>query len=503
MNIIAKKGNILEEKADLAVFGVFSGAQTFPGALGAADKKLGGLIAVAASEERFGGKLGDQLVLHTHAKLPAGRIMLVGVGDKKTFNAEAVRRAFAAAARYAEKIEAKNVICQFPLTAGGAAETAQAMTEGALLNDYKFLSFKPQEAKRLLKRIPATVAILDQKPLTVRLFEKGIAMGEIYARAAIYARDLVNEPASGMTPSHLRDHASAIAANEKSVQLKVLDAAACEKLGMGAFLAVAKGSEEAPYFLHIVYRPNRSDRTGKKVALIGKAVTFDSGGLSLKPSEHMETMKCDMAGAAAVLGVFSVLGELAPDSEVHGLIAACENMPSGKAMRPGDIVTAMNGKSIEIFNTDAEGRLTLADALSYADKKIKPDLTVDIATLTGACMVALGTDIAAIMTDNEKLFSRLNSAASVAGEPLWRLPLPPDYAPLVVGDHADLRNTGRGRYGGAITAGLFLKEFAGAAPWAHLDIAGPAFAERDVNPYINKGGTGYGVRTILNFLKEM
>jgi leucyl aminopeptidase len=501
MNIIAKKGNIFEEKADLAIFGVFSGTQTFSGALAAFDKRLGGLITSVVAEEQFGGKLGDQLVLHTHGKLPASRILLVGLGDKKTFNAEAVRRAAGAASRYVEKLEAENAACYFPNAGLGFAETAQAAAEGALLADYKYLAFKPQEAKRLNKRKPATIAIMAEDAPALRLIEKGIALGEVYARATIYARDLVNEPACRLAPSHLRDHAAAIAANEKNVQLKVLDATACEKLGMGAFLAVAKGSEEAPYFLHLVYKPHKTDKPHKKIVLVGKAVTFDSGGLSLKPSEHMETMKCDMAGAAAVLGIFSVLGELELEVEVHGLIAACENMPSGKAMRPGDIVTAMNGKSIEILNTDAEGRLTLADALSYADKKIKPDQTVDLATLTGACMVALGTDIAAVMTVNEKLYESLRSAAESAGEPLWRLPLPSDYAPLVAGDHADLRNTSRARYGGAITAGLFLKEFAGEAPWAHLDIAGPAFAERDVLPYMMKGGTGYGVRTMLNWLK--
>jgi leucyl aminopeptidase len=502
MNIIAKKGNIIEECADLAVFGVFSGTQNFSGALAAADKMLGGLINDAVAEERFGGKLGDQLVLHAHGKLAANRIMLVGLGEKRSFNAEAARRAAATAARYAEKIEAVNVACQFPWTGNGAAETAQAMTEGALLSDYKYLAFKPQETKRLNKLKPTTIAIVASDALAFHAVEKGIALGEVYARATIYARDLVNEPAGRMTPTHLRDHAAAIAAHNKSVQLKVLDAAACAKLGMNAFLAVAKGSEEAPYFLHLTYRPDRTDKAYKKVALVGKAVTFDSGGLSLKPAEHMETMKCDMAGAAAVLGIFSVLGELEFNVEVHGLIAACENMPSGKAMRPGDIVTAMNGKSIEILNTDAEGRLTLADALSYAEKKIGPDQTVDLATLTGACMVALGTDIAAVMTTNEKLHERLHSSAEAAGEPLWRLPLPNDYAPLVAGDHADLRNTSRARYGGAITAGLFLKEFAGEAPWAHVDIAGPAFAERDVHSYMMKGGTGYGVRTMLNWLKN-
>jgi len=503
MNIIAIKEDIFEEEADLAVFGVFSGTQIFSGALKSADKKLNGLLTVMSAEEKFGGKLGDQLVLHTHGKLPANRVMLVGLGDKKTFGAEAIRRAAGSTVRYADKIEALKIVCLFPNTGIDPAEAAQAMTEGALLADYKYLTFKPKEAKRLNKRKPMTLAIVASDASAVRSFEKGIAMGAIFARATVYARDLVNEPASRMTPTHLKEHAERLAANDKNIKLKVLDRAACEKLGMGAFMAVAKGSDEPPYFLHMVYRSNRTNKTYKKITLIGKAVTFDSGGLSLKPAEYMDTMKCDMAGAAAVLGIFSVLSDISPGVEVHGLIAACENMPSGKAMRPGDIVTSMNGKSIEILNTDAEGRLTLADALAYTDKKIKPDSIIDIATLTGACMVALGTDVAGLMSNDEKIASRIEAAASSAGEPIWRLPLPEDYAPLVIGDHADLRNTSRAKYGGAITAGLFLKEFAGETPWAHLDIAGPAFVERDALSYMNKGGTGFGVRTMLNWLKNI
>ena len=486
----------MEEKADLLVFGVFSGAQSYSGALRAADKALGGLLTDAAAEERFGGKIGDRLALHTHGKLPANRILLVGLGDKKIFNAEAVRRAAGDIIRYADKIEAALIAC-------GSFGDGQAMTEGALLADYKYLTFKPKEAARLNKRKPLTLTIVDSDAAAVRAIEKGIGIGEVCARATVYARDLVNEPASRMTPTHLKEHAERIAANDKNIKLKVLDAAACAKLGMGAFLAVAKGSDEPPFFLHLTYRPDRTNKTDRKIAIVGKGVTFDSGGLSLKPSEHMETMKCDMGGAAAVLGIFSVLSDIAPGVEVHGIIAACENMPSGRAMRPGDIVTSMNGKSIEILNTDAEGRLTLADALSYANAKIKPDVIVDLATLTGACMVALGTDIAGVMANNEKICDQILLSAKDAGEPVWRLPLPADYAPLVAGDHADMRNTSRAKYGGAITAGLFLKEFAETTPWAHLDIAGPAFAERDVLTYINKGGTGFGVRTMLNWLKNI
>ncbi len=501
MNIIVTKGDILKEKAELAVFGVFSGTQTFSGELKAADKALGGLLTVMTAEEQFGGKLGDQLVLHTHGKLPFNRILLVGLGDKKTFNLEALRRAAGAMVRYAGKIEATSVVCIFANAGLDPAEAAQAVTEGALLADYKYLTFKPKEAARLNKRKPMTLTLVAPEAVSVRSIEKGIALGEVYARATVYARDLVNEPARGMTPTHLKEHAERIATNDKNIKLKVLDAAACAKLGMDAFLAVAKGSDEPPYFLHLTYKPDRANKTYRKIAIVGKGLTYDSGGLSLKPTREMVTMKCDMAGAASVLGVFSVLSDIGADAEIHGLIAACENMPSGKAVRPGDIVTAMNGKSIEILNTDAEGRLTLADALAYTTTKIKPDTIVDLATLTGSCMYALGSDIAAILSDNKKLADYIKEAAARSGEEVCELPLYAGYAPFIIGDHADLRNVASIRYGDTLMAGLFLKEFTDDIPWAHLDICGPAFAERDVNPYTNKGGTGFGVRTMLNWLK--
>jgi leucyl aminopeptidase len=503
MNIIFKKGKLLNEKADLLVFGAFSGTQTYAGNAKLADKALDGLLTAVTVEEEFGGKVGDILIAHTHGKIAANRVLVVGLGEKKSFNAEVARRAAAVVMRQADKTGATQIVCE--LMGGGVppARLAQAMTEGALLADYVYLAYKPAEARRLLKRGVVTFAIVEEDAATLKAIGRGVALGEVMSRATVYSRDLVNEPAGNMTPRHLREHAEAIVKNNKNIKLKVLDAAACAKLGMNAYLAVAKGSDEPPCFLHLTYAPtidgtNATPR--KKICLIGKGVTFDSGGLSLKPSEGMETMKCDMAGAATVLGIFSVIADLEPNAEVHGVIAACENMPSGKAMRPGDIVTAMNGKSVEILNTDAEGRLALADSLVYAEKKIKPDAIVDLATLTGACMIGLGPDIAGLMSNDEKMANRLEVAAQESGELIWRLPLLSDYNPFMAGDHSDFRNISRIRYGGAITAGLFLKNFVEETPWVHLDIAGPAFAERDINGYARKGATGFGVRTILNWL---
>jgi len=503
MNITVVRGEPIESSADAIVLGAFAGTQTLTGLARKADAALGGLLQELVTEERFGGKEGDRLIVHTHGKIAARRIVLVGLGDRKTFSAESLRRALGVAVKTFAQGGVQTAT--LPLLGVGiqgvdASASAQASTEGALLAEYAYLAFKPAEAKRRKKEGIRELRIVENDASLVRAGERGVARGVMFARGVMYARDLVNEPASRMTPSHLRDHAQSIARSGEGVRLKVLGRAECERMGMGAYLSVARGSEEEPYFLHLIFRPSGGVRTLRRVAIVGKGITFDSGGLSLKPSEHMETMKCDMAGAAAVLGVFSVIADLAPRCEVHGIIAATENMPGARASKPGDMVTAMNGKSIEILNTDAEGRLALADCLSYAQKRVKPDVLVDLATLTGACTVALGPDIAGLMSNDERLATRIRSAAEAAGEPVWPLPLPREYEPYVHGDHTDLRNTSRVRGAGAITAGLFLKQFAGDTPWAHLDIAGPAFAERESLPYVPKGGTGSGVRTMLNFL---
>jgi leucyl aminopeptidase len=287
-------------------------------------------------------------------------------------------------------------------------------------------------------------------------------------------------------------------AREQRLGVEVLDRAECRKLGMGAFLGVAAGSEQAPKFIHLTYTP--TGRRRKRVAVIGKGITFDSGGLDLKPADGMLRMKNDMSGAAAVLGIMRALPRLKPPVEVHGLIAATENMPSGSAVRPGDVLRAMNGTTIEIGNTDAEGRLTLADAMSYAVARVEPDEMIDMATLTGACVVALGPLCSGLFANDQALADRLLAAAETAGERLWQLPLIDEYRDGLKSDVADINNVGP-RGGGAITAGLFLKEFAGKTPWVHLDIAGPAFTEKDL-PLAPKGATGFAVRTVLTYLGD-
>lgn len=315
------------------------------------------------------------------------------------------------------------------------------------------------------------------------------------------ARDLVNQPAAEVRPITLVDKAREITRQFDDVSITVFDKAQAKRKGFTAFLAVARGSKEEPYVIHLKYKPKGLSVSAKKVFIVGKGITFDSGGLSLKPAKYMEAMKNDMAGAATVLGLFSVLSEIGPGVEVHGVIAACENMPSGEAYRPGDILQAKNGKTIEVLNTDAEGRITLADALSYAVEQ-EPDAIVDVATLTGACVVALGETHAGLWSNDDKLCRQLLKAARKTGEGLVKLPMPQEYRQMIDSRVADVRNMSLSEGGGAITAALFLREFVGNVPWAHIDIAGAGYAEREWLPYFGIGATGYGVRTLAEFLQK-
>ena len=372
---------------------------------------------------------------------------------------------------------------------------ARAMAEGALLANYSFVTYKTKPATKSL----VSLEIITRTAREANSATSGAELGSQMANAAIYARDLVNTPGQDMRPEHLVAAAKEIAKGKSSIKVKVYDQAQLEKMGAGCILGVAKGSIHPPFLVHMTYKPEGKSK--KKVALVGKAVTFDSGGLSLKPAKYMENMKVDMGGSAAVLGAFSVIDQIAPKAEVHGIFAPCENMPSGSAMRPGDVVKAMNKKTVEVLNTDAEGRLALADSLTYALKQ-KPDYIIDLATLTGACVVALGEEITGLMGNNDLLVEKVKEAAEGAGEKVWPLPLEKNYKKLLKSNVADMNNIG-GSYGGAMTAGLFLAEFVDKTPWVHMDIAGPAYAERSINAYTKKGATGHAARTLLEFLRNI
>ncbi|KKS41407.1 MAG: putative cytosol aminopeptidase [Candidatus Gottesmanbacteria bacterium GW2011_GWB1_43_11] len=459
------------------------------------DKSYSGNLKKDLELDKFEAKLGKLIAYPTFGQLPAKSVVLVGVGESEKLDPAKLRQAAGHLARYLKNSHKQTVALDLslPLLAKIAPEQeAQVVVEGLALGAYKFNKYKSEDKTKPRAEIEVWLLV---NPARIQHAVNGVKVAELMVGATCFARDLVNESPTVTTPTYLANVARNLGKHGE-ITVEVLDASEAKKLGMNAYLAVARGSAEAPKFIKLTYKGGK-----KKVVLAGKAITFDTGGLSLKDAKNMETMKMDMAGAAAVLGVFKVLPSLKPKVTVIGLIAATENMPGSKASKPGDVVIALNGKSIEILNTDAEGRLTLADVLAYGVLE-KPDLMIDLATLTGACMVALGEDIAGLFTNNEELKKQLLTASWETGEKIWDLPLEKDYRELIKSDIADLRNIAKNRYGGAITAALFLEEFVGLVPWAHLDIAGPAFAEKD-GPLTPKGATGFGVMTLLALLQKL
>jgi leucyl aminopeptidase len=462
--------------------------------LASLDGRAGGLVKGVLEAEKFAGKAGTVTHIHAGDRLTSPRLVIVGLGARRELSPETIRRAAGSGIRRARDLGARTVAIEVLGDRLPPRRRAHAVTEGLILGTYAFERYKREASERFVDE----ALVVPSEPRSARDVGEGVRTGETFARATWFARDLVNAPANEVHPTHLAEEAERMAQAPR-LSAKILDRAECAELGMGAFLGVAAGSEQPPKFIHLTYQP--SGRPIRRVAVIGKGITFDAGGLDLKSAEGMLRMKNDMSGAAAVLGIMRALPALRPKVEVHGLIAATENMPSGTAFRPGDVLRAMNGTTIEIGNTDAEGRLTLADVLCYAVQTIKPDEMIDMATLTGACVVALGPLCAGLMANRQGLANRLLSAAEAAGERVWQLPLLDEYREHLKSDVADLNNVGP-RGGGAITAGLFLTEFAAGVPWAHLDIAGPAFVEKD-GPLTAKGGTGVGVRTILTYLGDM
>lgn len=494
--------DILSIPCDLLVVSLFQGVTKSGDATDTVDKALDGALSQLILQDVFEGALGQSLVFPTFGRLKARKVAVLGLGDKKAFDADTVRKIGGHIIKLADHAKAKRVVTILHGAGirGLDPETsAEALTEGLRLSAYRFHTYHGTERKKDPKlHDVASIQICEMSASACNRARKGIATAEILARATCMARDLVNTPSSHMTPQRLAEEAQKLVGNDVSV--KILDAKEMARRNMHAALAVGRGSEHAPVGVHLTYRPRAAKKT---VAIVGKAVTFDSGGLSLKPADAMMTMKIDMAGAAAVLGLFQALKEFRPSVAVHGIFLAVENMPSGTAYRPGDIVTAMNGTTIEILNTDAEGRVTLADALSYA-AELKPDTIIDLATLTGACVVALGEEVAGLFSNNSKLAQKLLFAAHDVGEPLWELPLYAPYAELVKSKIADLKNIGGGKVGGgAITAALFLKPFVGDIPWAHLDIAGPSYTERETRPDQPYGASGYGVRLLVKYLERL
>ncbi len=477
--------------------------------LGALEGRLGPVLA-AARGAKFTGKDGSSFAwtsvrtdgtLRHHLLLGAGR-------DPATSNASAaIRLVGFRAAKHAVGLRLSTVgidLCASDLGAAtdrnaaiSARDQAQLLTVGIALGQYRYTEFLKSERESQVSLSRVEVTGIDAESAG-----DGAARGAAIAAGICTARDLANGPANLVTPSHVAEQAKVMVDAAKKlgreVSIQILEREDCEKLGMGAYLGVAQGSAQPPKLVHCTYKPANAK---SRLCLVGKGVTFDSGGYSLKPSEGMMGMKLDMHGAATVLGAFQAIAALELPIEVHAITALTENMIGPAAYRLGDVLTASNGKTIEINNTDAEGRLTLADALVYACK-LKPAAVIDFATLTGACVIALGPHAAGLMSPDEELSARLLQSANLAGEQLWRLPVPEDLSFMLESKIADLRNTGE-RAGGALTAGLFLKRFVDKdVAWAHVDIAGPAMCTRpfDVHP---EGGTGYGVASAVQLATSM
>lgn len=481
MKITASAANPLSFKADALIVPMPEGAKKTGPAL---NKALGGLPDELIGRGDFTGKTGETLLIHTYGKISAPKVLLVGLGKKGSLDtAEAARRC-GGAAMFALKGAKSAALDASGGTASGGIDAA-GFAEGWILAGYRYERYK----KSADRPAPSSLAILggSVKPADIR-------RAEAVGTAVAFAKDLVSTPARDMTPSVMLAEARKI----KGVKVKALDQKECEKLGMGAYLSVSHGSHEPLKFIIVSYAGAKT----APVAFIGKSITFDSGGLSLKPSDNMEGMKYDMAGGAAVLGAMKAIAQLKLPINITAIMPATENLPSARPTKPGDVVRTIGGKTIEILNTDAEGRLALADALGYAIKFVKPSAMIDLATLTGACSVALGNEAMALMSNDDKFAARVEAASKATGEKVWRMPLFEEYADYIKSDIADLRNISKGRTGGLVSSGYFLKEFAGDTPWAHLDIASTAWTDKQ-RPYCPAGATGIGTRLLIRLAEDL
>ncbi|QUW03127.1 leucyl aminopeptidase [Chloracidobacterium validum] len=480
-----------QDTLDALIMPVFTEDVTNPGALVDLLPIAREWMPAVLGTAEMRGNPGQLLTLHASAGSVARKVVLVGLGSAGKLTTQAIRESVAAAVRSAGTQGARHFGIAPRTGALSAQAFAQAATLGAHLATLAVDSYRTEDTKLVQIETLTFLATNDD----TEDYNLGIQRGTILGEAVNFARFLVNEPGNRMTPTTLAHHAQEMA-NEVGLRTEILNEDKMRDLGMEALLAVARGSVEEPRLITVHYKP-RNGTNQETIALIGKGITFDTGGISLKPAENMEKMKYDMAGGAAVLGAMRAIGQLRPNINVIGIIPSCENMPSGKATRPGDVVRTMLGKTVEIINTDAEGRLILCDAMAYA-RQLGATCLVDLATLTGAIAVALGLRYAGLFSHHPKLASDLRAAAQAADERIWPLPLDEEYRELIKSDIADLKNVG-GKYAGSITAAWFLREFAGDTPWAHLDIANVAWNTEN-KPHLPKGPTGFGVGTLVEFV---
>ncbi|MDP9111711.1 MAG: leucyl aminopeptidase [Candidatus Eremiobacteraeota bacterium] len=479
-------------RTEALVLPVFADGQ-LDGAAKEVDAQLSGAISTSIAAGEIKGKLCEYFLIHAYDK-SYKRVLVIGLGEQKNYEPSMLARYAGTAARYLGRRSIKEALFALPTQAAqNAAASASFIVEGAIAGGFDVTLYQKEPDRRSgLDLIAIAGAGLDASAL-----QTGIARGEAIGEAVNFARRLALTPANDMTPTHLADEASKAAKNA-GLEIDVLDEARARAEGMGSFLGVAQGSAQPPKFIVMTYKGDPGNK--ETLALVGKGITFDSGGISLKPPDRMEEMKYDMSGGAGVIATMHAVGKMKPKINVIGIVPATENMPGGKATKPGDIHTAMNGKTIEVINTDAEGRLILADGLCYASK-LGATKIIDVATLTGACVIALGHAASAAVSNNEEFAQAFLAASKPTGERYWQMPLYDDYSASMKSDIADLKNTG-GRAAGTLTAAAFLKAFVGETPWIHLDIAGTAYLENE-SAWQAKGPTGTPVRAFIALIEQM
>jgi leucyl aminopeptidase len=497
VQITVEKGDLSQHPAKAVIVNLFEGVKKPSGGSGAVDRALDGAISQLIEDGEIKGKKSELTLVHTLGKLPTPRVLVVGLGKQADFGLDTIRDVTGTALRRLRNVGAATVATI--VHGGGIAgldpqACAQAIAEGAVMGLYRFDRLKkPDQDQKQIDSL--TLVEFDESKLS--LLERGVERGLILGQAAKHARDMANEPANLFTPSVMAERAQTLA-KDAGLECQVLERAEMEKVGMGALLGVAAGSTQPPMF--IVIRHHGNARVKDNIGLLGKGITFDSGGISIKPSRGMEEMKGDMAGGAAVISAMWALAKLKAPVNVTALVPATENMPSGSATKPGDVVRAMNGKTIEVINTDAEGRLVLADAICYArQEKLSP--IIDVATLTGAMQVALGPAATGFMTNDDALAEAVSKAGEACGERMWRFPLIDEYRERLKSTVADIKNTG-GRGGGAISAAKFLHFFVEDTPWVHIDMAPTDSVDKDKGAWV-KGATGIPTRTLVNLVLGM
>lgn len=488
--LIIKSGNPLKQKTDAIVLPVFEKKGQYK------EAALNEIVDSALKMPEFSGKASEDMVIYEPKGAEAKRAILTGLGKVSDVTETTLRQMAGRVIKKAIGMKLKKVVFVLPDAKGlkaGREGAARAILEGAFLGNYIFDKYQSKKEKKTVEQIELFLEIspdaaLKKLPETVEAAGKG----------TFFTRELVSDPSNTKRPDQFVERLKS-AFEETGLNFSWLEKDELEELGCGAILAVAQGSSVPPYLAFAEYTPKTYEKT---ILLVGKGVTFDAGGLDLKTAAGMLDMKCDMAGAATVAGAMKAISQLKPDVRVIGVMPIVENMPSGTAYRPGDILNTYIGKTVEIGNTDAEGRLILADALAYAEERWEPDMVIDLATLTGACVMALGEKIAGVFSFNKKLADQIVKAGDVTGDRCWAMPMPADYKKLLKSEFADMNNMASSRYGGAITAALFLSEFVKTKNWAHIDIAGPAYQMKPED-YCAPGGTGFGVRLLCEFISNL